>query len=33
MVEKLLVKLKGYYSKKSSNELAEKLKKAEKEIE
>ena len=33
MVEKLLLKLKGYYTKKSSNgDMAEKLKKAEKEI-
>lgn len=35
MVEKLLFKLKSYYNKKSNNpnELQEKLKKAEKEIE
>ena len=32
MVEKLLTKLKGYYSKKSNNDIAEKLRKAEKEI-
>ena len=32
MVEKLLTKLKGYYSKKSNNDTAEKLRKAEKEI-